>query len=185
MEGRSQKEIYLREFKKICITSSGKGRVELLSTKHTFDYEAELNQKQNIYNLAFNFPLVGEKMLSLSLNPEVVNRDIKNSEISELLKNEIGGRQDRARIAKAVEEFFVFASEFLRYRAAGIVPAHYAVQLKDDHFLLERTTPSYRFVVDNFAANEQFYERSVFKIYIKDHSPDAIVTLYLVPQTCE
>ncbi len=167
------------------MSSSGKGRVELLSTKHTFSYESVLNKQQNKFDLAFDFPIVGEKLLSLSLDPEIVNRDIKNSQITELLKNEIGGREDRAKIAKSVEEFFVFTSEFLKFRASGQIPAHYAVQLKDDHFLLERTTPSYRFVVDNFAANDQFYERSVFKIYIKDHSPDAIVTLYLVPQACD
>lgn len=167
------------------MSGSGKGRVELLSTKHTFTYEAVLNHQQNKFDLALDFPIVGEKILSLSLNPEIVNRDIKNSQMTELLKNEIGAREDRAKIAKSVEEFFVFTSEFLKYRANGQIPPHYAVQLKDDHFLLERTTPSYRFVVDNFAGNENFFERSVFKIYIRDHSPDAIVTLYLVPQVCD
>ncbi len=175
----------LSEFKKICLNSSGKGRIELLTTKHTFSYEAVLQKNKNRFDLALDFPIVGEKLLSLSLNPEVVNRDIKNSEISELLKDHIGPREDRARIAKAVEEFFVFASDFLRFRANDIVPSHYALEMKDGHFLLERTTPSYRFVVDNFAANEKFFERTVFKIYIKDHSPDAIVTLFLVPQACE
>jgi hypothetical protein len=173
------------EFQKICLNGSGKGRVELLSTKHIFNYEAVLDRKQNKFDLALDFPVVGEKLLSLSLIPEVANLEVKNSEISELLKDHIGPREDRARIAKSVEEFFVFASDFLRYRANNIIPPHYSYEFKDGHFLMERNTKSYKFVVDNFSVNEKFYERTVFKIYIKDHSPDAIVTLFLVPQACE
>lgn len=183
--GKSQAEAYLTEFQKICLSASGKGRVELLTTKHIFSYESQLDPVKNTFNLAFDFPVIGEKLLSLSLNPQVVNRDIKNSEISELLKEQIGERPDRARIAKSVEEFFVFSSEFLRYRASNKLPLHYATKWADGHFILERTTPSYLFVVDNFAANDHFYERTVFKIFIRDHSTNPIVTLFLVPQTCE
>lgn len=173
------------EFQKICLTSSGKGRIELLKTKHLFTYESVLNRKQNRFDLALDFPVVGEKLLSLSLIPEVANLEVKNSEISELLKEHIGPRDDRAQIAKSVEEFFVFASDFLRFRANNIAPPHYSYQFKDGHFIMERATRSYKFVVDNFSANEKFYERTVFKIYIKDHLSEAIVTLFLVPQACD
>lgn len=183
--GKSQTEVFQNEFQKICLSASGKGRIELLTTKHIFSYESQLDRVKNTFNLAFDFPVVGEKLLSLSLNPQIVNRDIKNSEISELLKDQIGEREDRARIAKSVEEFFVFSSEFLRYRANNKLPLHYATKLSDGHFIMERATPSYLFLVDNFAANDHFYERTVFKIFLKEHSTNPIVTLFLVPQTCE
>lgn len=157
----------------------------MLSTKHIFNYEAEHKRIENKFLLALDFPVVGEKLLDLSLDPEQVNREIKRSELSKLLKDHIGQHPFHAKIAKSVEEFFVFASDFLRFRVNNVLPSHYVVQFKDGHFLLERATPSYRFVVDNFSANEKFYERTVFKIFIKDYSPDAIVTLFLVPQACE
>ena len=144
-----------------------------------------MDRKDNKFDLVLDFPIVGERELALSLNPEIVNRTIKNSEISELLNDHLGERADKKKIAKSIEEFFVFASDFMRFKAAGVYPKHYLATFNNDHFILERSTPSYRFVVDSFSANENFYERVVFKIFIKDLSSNAILTLFLVPQSCE
>lgn len=132
-----------------------------------------------------DFPVVGERELALSLDPEQVNRTIKNSEITELLKDQLGERTDKARIAKAIEEFFVFASDFMRFKAANVYPKHFSASFSDNHFIMERSTPSYRFVVDNSVSNQKFYERVVFKIYVKDLSSDPILTLFLVPKECD
>ncbi|QDK40384.1 hypothetical protein DOM21_02720 [Bacteriovorax stolpii] len=132
-----------------------------------------------------DFPVIGERELALSLDPEFVNRTIKNSEITELLKDQLGERTDKAKIAKSIEEFFIFASDFMRFKAAKVYPKHFSASFSDNHFIMERTTPSYRFVVDNSVSNQKFYERVVFKIFVKDLSNDPILTLFLVPKECD
>lgn len=164
---------------------SGRGRIELLTTKYTFTYESQFDRRGNKFDLVLDFPVVGEKALYISLDPEEMNRTIKSSEIAEMLNEQLEGNSNKKRIAKAVEEFFVFASDFMRFKAAKTYPKHYSSSFVDGHFVLERNTNSYRFAVDNFSSNENFYERTVFKIFIKDLSPNAILTLFLVPQSCE
>ena len=116
---------YSKEFKKICIEGSGKGRVELTGTKHTFAYESQVDRKNNRFDLVLDFPIFGERQIQFSLNPEIANREIKNSEMTEFLNEQLGDRPNKKRIAKAVEEFFVFASDFMRFKAANIFPKHY------------------------------------------------------------
>ncbi|MEA9355242.1 hypothetical protein SHI21_03475 [Bacteriovorax sp. PP10] len=164
---------------------SGRGRIELQTTKYTFTYESQFDRRGNKFDLVLDFPVVGEKALYISLDPEEMNRTIKSSEITEMLNQQLEGNPNKKRIAKAVEEFFVFASDFMRFKAAKTYPKHYSSSFVDGHFVLERNTNSYRFAVDNFSSNENFYERTVFKIFIKDLSPNAILTLFLVPQSCE
>lgn len=114
-----------------------------------------------------------------------MNRTIKNSEITELLNDQLGERTDKVRIAKSIEEFFVFASDFMRFKAAGVYPKHFSGSFSDNHFVMERSTPSYKFVVDSSVPNQKFYERVVFKIFVKDLSNDPILTLFLVPKECD
>lgn len=177
------------EFKKICIEGSGKGRIELLTIKHTFSYESQIDRPNNKFDLVLDFPVIGERALIISLDPAVMNASIKDSEITQLLNEQLGDRTDKKQLGKSIEEFFVFASDFMKHKASGIYPRHYKSTFADSHFLMERETPSYKFHVDNFSANEKFYERVVFKIFIKDLSKNtngnAIMTLFLVPQSCD
>jgi hypothetical protein len=167
------------------VEGSGRGRIELLTTKHTFTYESQFDRAGNKFDLVLDFPVVGEKGLYISLDPVVMNRDIKSSEISAMLNDQLESNPNKKRIAKAIEEFFVFASDFMRFKAANVYPKHYSSSFADGHFVLERNTNSYRFMIDNFSSNENFYERTVFKIFIKDLSTNPILTLFLVPQSCE
>jgi hypothetical protein len=144
-----------------------------------------MNLPENRFDMVLDFPIIGERELALSLNPELVNRTIKDSQITELLKEQLGERVDRQRISKSIEEFFVFASDFMRSKSTNTYPKNFSSSLNDGHFTLERSTASYRFVVDNFSDNQEFYERSVFKIFIKNFSTDPILTLFLVPQACD
>lgn len=178
-------EVALNLFKKICIEGSGRGRIELLTQKHLFSYESLIDKKKNMFFLGLEFPIIGERQVALSLNPVETNRVIKNVEITEMLKEHLGERKDKARIAKAVEEFFVFTSDFLRFKTSNTLPPHYNITLKDDHFLLERSTQSYRFLVDNFSLDKDFYQRFVLKLFIKEYGNDPILTLFLIPETCE
>lgn len=164
---------------------SGRGRIELLTTKHTFTYESQFDRAKNKFDLVLDFPVIGEKAIFISLNPKLMNEQIKSSEISVMLSDQLGNNPNKIRIVKAIEEFFVFVSEFMQFKAANAYPEHYLPSFIDGHFVLERSTKSYRFTVDNFSSNEKFYERSIFKIFIKDYSSSAILTLFLVPESCE
>jgi hypothetical protein len=173
------------EFKKICIEGSGKGRIELMTNKQNFSYESQVDRKKDRFYLALDFPVVGERQIEFSLNSETANREIKNSQITEMLDEQIGSRPDKKRIAKTIEEFFVFISDFMHFRVANVYPKHFMGSYLNDHFIMERTTSSYRFVVDNSVSNDQFFERLIFKIYAKQISNEAILTLFLVPQSCD
>jgi hypothetical protein len=156
-----------------------------MKTKQNFSYESQVNRKKNRFDLVLDFPIVGERQIEFSLNPEVANREIKDSEISRMLDEQLGDIKDKKRVVKTIEEFFVFASDFMRFRLAKVYPKHFQSNFYDNHFTMERTTPSYRFVVDNFVPNDKFYERLVFKIYAKELSNEAILTLFLVPDSCD
>lgn len=123
--------------------------------------------------------------MSLSLNPKVVSTQIGRTELIGLLRQRIGDRTDLEQIIKTVEEFFVFASDFINYKNLGIYPAHFKATLNDDHFILMRETPHYVFSVDNFSDNQTYFERSIFKIFLKTQGySEPIMTLFLVPQNC-
>ena len=174
------------QFKKICLEGSGKGRIELVGSKYTFDYESQINRPKNVFDLALDFPIIGESKVSLSLNPKEVSRQMSRSQLMELLQEQIGERTDRDQIVKTIEEFFVFSSDFIRYKASNVYPAHFTAISNNDHFILERSTPHYKFMVDNFSDNQKFFERTVLKIFLKTTSEtDPIMTLFLVPQSCD
>lgn len=175
-----------QQFKKICLEGSGKGRIELIGSKYTFGYESQINRLANVFDLALDFPIIGETKVSLSLNPKEVSKQIGQTELLEILREKVGERQDSAQLVKTIEEFFVFASDFIRYKAANIYPLHFSSNSLNDHFLLSRETANYLFVVDNYADNKRYFERSVFKIFQKSSlQTEPIMTLFLVPQVCD
>jgi hypothetical protein len=182
-----QSTAYLsKQFKKICLEGSGKGRIELVGSKYTFGYESQISTINNVFDLALDFPIIGETKVSLSMNPKEVSRQIGKTELVEFLREKLGDRPDSPQIVKTIEEFFVFASDFIRYRSSGIYPTHFVSSSLNDHFLLSRETPNYLFVVDNFSDNKIYFERTVFKIFHRSSlSADPIMTLFLVPQVCE
>jgi hypothetical protein len=175
-----------KQFNKICIEGSGKGRIELIGSKYTFGYESEVNRKKNIFNLALDFPIIGETKVSLSLNSKDVRGKIIHSELGAFLREKIGERPDREQLIKTTEEFFIFTSDFIHHASSKTYPTNFISSTLDDHFLLSFNTTQYLFMVDNFADNQKFFERSVFKIFLKSTSLiEPIMTLFLVPQSCQ
>ncbi|MDD4973192.1 MAG: hypothetical protein PHY93_02525 [Bacteriovorax sp.] len=165
---------------------SGKGRIELVGSKYTFAYESQINRLKNLFELALDFPIIGESKVSLSLNPKEVSKQISHSELVVVLQEKVGERADRDQIVKTIEEFFVFASDFIHYKASGVYPAHFISSTENGHFILSRETPHYNFLVDNFSENQNYFERTVFKILLKSSSStNPIMTLFLVPQSCD
>jgi hypothetical protein len=175
-----------KQFKKICLEGSGKGRIEIVGSKYTFGYESVIDRKKNDFNLALDFPVVGETNVSLSLNPKLVRGQIGHTDLAKFLNEKLNEHSDREQMLKTTEEFFVFASDFIHYSSDKIYPSHFISSTLNDHFLLSRENDKYLFVVDNFADNQIFFERTVFKIFSKSNSlSDPIMTLFLVPQVCE
>lgn len=145
-----------------------------------------LNRPKNVFDLALDFPIIGETQVTLSLNPAEVSRQIGKTELVAELNERIGERPDRAEIVKTIKEFFVFASDFVRYKAANVYPTHFTASNDNGHFVLFRETPNYKFSVDNFSDNETYFERTIFQIFHKKRSlSEPIMTLFLVPQKCD
>ncbi len=158
----------------------------MIGSKYTFGYESLLNRPKNVFDLALDFPIIGETQVTLSLNPAEVSRQIGKTELVEVLREKVGDRPDKEEIVKTIKEFFVFASDFVRYRAANVYPTHFTANSDNGHFVLFRETTNYKFNVDNFSDNETYFERTVFQIFYKRRSvSDPIMTLFLVPQKCD
>lgn len=179
-----------KEFHKICLSGSGKGRIEVAGSKYVFNYESQFNPRKSTFDLSLDFPIIGETLVSLSLVPRLVSKQIGGTQLVAILREKIGDRADRDQIIKAIEEFFVFSSDFLRHVESGEYPKYYEASLNNEHFLLTRQTTHYKFEIDNFSENETYFERVVFRIYLKSSTPtgtatDPTMTLFLVPQTCD
>jgi hypothetical protein len=165
---------------------SGKGRMELVNAKYTFDYESQLNKKTNHFNLALAFPVVGEKNISLSLDPKETAKEIHQSQVLQMIEEKIGERYNKKQIMNAMEEFFVLTSEFLYYRSKDKFPSVYTSRFENDHFYMQRTHGQFRFEVESFAEEGGFFKRVLVKIYPLDPASMApLFTLFLVPETCD
>lgn len=177
---------FASKLKKVCIEGAGKGRIELIDSKYTFAYESQINRNRKLFELALDFPIIGETKVELSLNPKTVSKQIGNSELVEVLQERIGDRADRDELIKTIKEFFVFASDFIRHKASNVYPAHFSATFENEHFILNRITPHYKFQVDNFSENPTYFERTVFKIF-QTSTPNStpVLTLFLVPDSCD
>jgi hypothetical protein len=173
-------------FQHICIEGTGKGRIEFLSSKYTFTYESELSKLTNTFELGLDFPIVGEKRISLGLNPRDTAKTISHSDFVTLLKDQIGNREDRDQIINGVEEFFVLTSEFVQFRAKSQFPEIYKIEVTDDHFKLQRSHGGYLYEVDSSSDNQKYFERVFLRIFKeKSTSTGSILTLLLIPEACE
>jgi hypothetical protein len=176
----------LINFKKICIEGSGKGRMELAGSKNVFEYESQLNKKNNHFDLAFSFPIVGEKKISLSLNPKETAQEINRSELLKAIESQIGERYNKQQILNALEEFFVLTSEFLYYRSKDKLPTSYTAHFENDHFFIQRPHDQFRFEVESFDEEQDFFRRVIIKIFpLKADLSLPLFTLFLVPETCD
>lgn len=165
---------------------SGKGRIELLTSKYIFDYESQINKKTNHFDLALAFPIIGEKNLSLSLNPKETAREITHSDLLQTIESHIGDHYNKAQLMNALEEFFVLTSEFLYYRTNEKFPTSYISRTEKDHFFMERTHAQFRFEVESFDEAHGFFRRVLVKIFpLRPESSSALFTLFLVPETCD
>lgn len=165
---------------------TGKGRLELLTSKYVFDYESQINKETNHYDLALAFPIIGEKKLSLSLNPKETAEEISHSDFLQTIESRIGEHYNKAQIMSALEEFFVLTSEFLYYRTKEKFPTSYTARIEKDHFFMERPHAQFRFEVESFNEENGFFKRVLVKIFpLKPESSSALFTLFLVPETCE
>lgn len=165
---------------------SGKGRIEILTSKYVFDYESQINKKTNHFDLALAFPIIGEKKLSLSLNPKETAKEISHSDLLQTIESHIGDPYNKAELMKALEEFFVLTSEFLYYRSNEKFPTSYATRMENEHFFMERPHAQFRFVVESFNEDNGFFKRVLVKIFpLKPESAQSLFTLFLVPETCD
>lgn len=174
-----------QNFEKICVESTGKGRIELVSSKYIFSYESAFNKKQNIFHLVLDFPVVGERMINFSLDPRLANKKAINSEITDFLKKQLGSGSNIQEVAQAIDAFFIYSSEFMRFKAINKFPDHYLDKSSGDVFILERQSNMYIYRVESSILNEKFFERIQFKIFSQSNLTKPILTLFLIAESCE
>ena len=62
-----QKQLLLQQsLKKICLSGSGKGRLQFLSGRYSFGYESLLEKKIKTWSLALNIPFSGEEIFKIN-----------------------------------------------------------------------------------------------------------------------
>jgi len=150
-----------------------------VGTKHVFEFESLLDRTLRRFELALAFPIIGEQKVVLSLDPAEVSKNIYRSDFLGLLKDRIPERSDRDEIVRTVGEFFVFSSDFASALIDDKWPLQYKAKQIDDHFVMVRETPHYKFVIDNFSENKHFFERNQYKIFLRSLSEtEPVMTLF-------
>lgn len=174
------------KYQKICLDGSGKGRIEFLVNKYPFTYESQVNLNKNTFELAFDFPIVGERRMSISLNPKEAARLLNHSSVVRMLESSIEERSDRENIINAVHEFYVLTSEFVSLKARNQFSKVYNIEERNEHFILSREHGGFIYEIDAYSPNEKFYERVVMKISDPKYRQNGpILSLFLVPEACE
>ncbi len=174
------------KYQKICLDSSGKGRIEFLVNKYPFTYESQINLKKNTFDLAFDFPIVGERQMSISLNPKEAAKLLNHSSVVRMLESSIEDRADRENIINAVHEFYVLTSEFVSLKSKNQFSNVYSIEDKNQHFVISRNHGGFVYEIDAYSPNEKFYERVVMKISDPKYRQNGpILSLFLVPEACE
>ena len=132
------------------------------------------------------FPIIGEKKISLSLNPKETSKEIAHSKVLQMLEVKMGDRYNKSQILDAMEEFFVLTSEFVSLRSKAIYPTSYLTHIKDEHFIMEKRHGQFRFVIDSYVLEQGFFRRVIIQIYPQiPAESSALFTLFLVPKTCD
>ena len=76
-------------------------------------------------------------------------------------------------------------SEFVAARSQGHFPDSFNAVLENNHFILLRHSPQFKYEIDNFAFNQKYFERTELKIYSTESaSSSPVMTLFLVPTSC-
>jgi hypothetical protein len=135
--------------------------------------------------LALDFPIRGPTKISLSLDPKLAKSAIAQSNLISIFKERIKGRLNQDELASALLAFFETTSEFVAARSVGHYPESFNATLENDHFVLWRQSPQFKFEINNYAFNQKFFERTELKLYsIRDNSTSPVMTLFLVPTNC-
>jgi hypothetical protein len=96
----------LVEAQKICMTADGSGRMNIGDESFQFSYESLLEQRENRFALAMNFPFIGEEFFEMTWQDD----DIKlNSELETRIL-----QQSSKVEAESLHTFITLWSEFLK-----------------------------------------------------------------------
>ncbi len=92
---------------KICLSSSGKGRLKVKGSKYIFSYESGLQDHQNSWKLALDFPLRKTEVF------EVDWSDVKNVKYTSTIEDKIL-RENRGVNPKSIEAFVTNVGSLLK-----------------------------------------------------------------------
>ncbi len=178
-----------RAMQKICVEGQGKGRIEFLQRKLLFSFESAFNHKKKTFDLALDFPLVGESTIEVILNPKEMLGQIERmgffSQLRDEIYNQVGNEAKYKTIENELKEFFVLLSEFLAWKKVQQLPEFYNLTWKNEHLFFERQHGRYLFLVDAFYF-DSYARRLEFSLRQKgqDLSASSLV-LFLAFDQCD
>lgn len=153
--------------------------------KYVFEYESEVDLKKNQFDLVLDFPIRGQSKISLSLDPLIAKSTVARSNLISIFKERVQGQANATELTNALISFFEMTSEFVAARSRGLFPDSFNAVLENNHFILLRQSPQFKFEIDNFAFNQKYFERTELKIYSTEStSTSPVMTLFLVPSNC-
>ncbi|RLA64014.1 MAG: hypothetical protein DRQ88_01180 [Epsilonproteobacteria bacterium] len=89
------------QFKNLCLSGEGHGRISFLSGRHLFDYESMTTPEKKEWALAFHYPAIGEKLIKLDYG-QTFKGPLESHFLDKLLQNEKLSEHYR----KVLREFF-------------------------------------------------------------------------------
>ncbi|MBC98678.1 MAG: hypothetical protein CME63_13085 [Halobacteriovoraceae bacterium] len=146
----------------ICLTGSGKGRIEFEGGRHLFNYESLLKDREQRWALGLNLPIIGQEILELDI-PRKLGEPYKvRGTFAKRLKLDIKSKRDRVLLGK----FFQRLSEFtwvVSHKDTSSAEAHGWGFYHDgeDIFGEVQISKEFTFKFKSFSFNqdEKFYER--------------------------
>ncbi len=93
----------------ICLTGSGKGRIEFENGRHLFDYESLVRNENKEWALGLNLPIIGQELLELEIPLNFGEHYKVKGTFARRLSQDVKSKRDRVLLAK----FFQRLSEFV------------------------------------------------------------------------
>ena len=160
----------------ICLTGSGKGRIEFENGRHLFDYESLVRNENKQWALGLNLPIIGQELLELEITESFGEHYKVKGTFARRLNQDIKSKRDRVLLAK----FFQRLSEFVwvvshkdtvKAQSEGWSFYHDGQDLFGEVDISKSIV--FKFKAFSFNAEERFYQRVGLSLAKSDSSKGA------------
>lgn len=171
------------ETKKICLSSTGKGRIEMKSGKYIFSYESALMNEEEKFIILLNFPIYGEEKFEINWESSL-NKASDNSELEHRLLSSGEGIDP-----KLVQGFISLWSKYFEELIAiqtgtKFKKKSFKWEVKDQKLIASSQGPSIEFISKADVANKDFFEHLTFEVQEKGQKLSSTLKVELFVREC-